>query len=279
MLLVDVLSCLISIGTVVAITMPGTPRDPEATARSVWRDSVSGFRYIVGRRPLLGMEFVLFAIGLFSAVGYAILMPMVLARGGDQADAGVTFSVGGFGGVVGAVLIASLVPTRDKMFRVLLGILVCSLVGRVVFGVSDALWLWAAAQFVLHLGVTVIDGYSHAIWQEKVAPAMQGRVFAARQLIENLSIPLGLLATGPVVDAVERTMMSGGSLTPAFGWLVGTGEGSGMGLISIGLGVLGVLIVVFGFTASSLRRIESIIPDHDEIRNVADKSLLTVNSR
>jgi len=44
-----------------------------------------------------------------------------------------------------------------------------------------------------------------------------------------------------------------------------------MGLISIGVGVLGMIVVVFGFTMPSLRRIESIISDHDEVPVGADR--------
>ena len=270
-LVIDVLSYGIAVATVFLVRIPATPAQPVAERTSVWRDTAFGFRYIVGSRPLVYLEGLLFSIGLLAAMGYAMIIPLILGRTGSDTQAGIALSIGAIGGVLGAVAIGALPPTRDKMFRILVAIGAFSIVGRVLFGVAQSLVFWAIAMFVLHLCIPFIDGYGQAIWQEKVRPAVQGRVFAARQFIENLAVPVGLLVAGPVVDHVfEPEMAPGGGLAPAFGWLVGTGPGAGMGLLCVTVGVLGVGVAAAGFAIPTIRRVETLLPDHDEVAAVPD---------
>lgn len=263
-LLIDELTYLVAIVAVFLVTVPQTPTEKRTESPSMWRDSVAGFRYIAGRGPLMGLEAVLFAIGMLAAIGYTMIIPLILARTGSEAQAGIALSIGAIGGVGGAVLIGVLKPTKDKMRRILLAIVMFSVVGRVLFGIGGTLVMWSIAMFVLHGCIPFIDGYSQAIWQEKVEPAVQGRVFAARQFIENFALPVGMLTAGPLADHVfEPQMAAGQPLASAFGWLVETGRGGGMGLLCVLVGALGVLVAAVGFAVPSVRRVERLIPDHD----------------
>ncbi len=92
---------------------------------------------------------------------------------------------------------------------------------------------------------------------------MQGRVFAVRRLIAQITAPLAMLAAGPLADRVfEPGMRHGGALSSAFGWLVGNGPGAGMALMLIVFGLLGVAIALGGYLFPSVRRVEEIVPDH-----------------
>ncbi|MEU5695026.1 MFS transporter [Actinosynnema sp. NPDC020468] len=263
-LLLDGLSFVIAIGAVFLVSIPAIPK-ADGPRASLWSDSVYGFKYILARPGLVGLEIVLFTIGLFAAIGFAMLVPLVLARtGGSEASMGVVQSVGAFGGVLGGVLLGALKPPKKKITWVLTAILGFSILGRVVYGVGDSVVAWSAGLFFTHLFIPFIDGVGQTIWQEKVAPAVQGRVFAARQFLENLAIPIGLLVAGPVADTVfEPAMREGGPLADEFGWLVGTGPGAGMGLLCVLVGVLGIALAAWGFASRTIRDVEIDLPDHD----------------
>jgi len=110
----------------------------------------------------------------------------------------------------------------------------------------------------------VINASNQAIWQSKVVPDLQGRVFATRRLIAQVSAPPAMVLAGLLADAVfEPAMKPGGSLAPVFGWLVGTGEGSGMALIFILTGLLGAAFSLSIYAIRTVREVETIIPDHD----------------
>jgi hypothetical protein len=112
--------------------------------------------------------------------------------------------------------------------------------------------------------IPLIDGSNQAIWQSKVAPDVQGRVFSARRLIAGITQPVSPLIAGPLADFVlEPAMREGGSLAGALGGWVGTGPGAGMSLIFIFTGLLATLIGAGGYVFPAVRNAEDILPDHD----------------
>jgi hypothetical protein len=111
--------------------------------------------------------------------------------------------------------------------------------------------------------IPLINGSNQAIWQAKVAPDVQGRVFAARRLIAQITAPVAFLLTGPLADNVfEPAMMPGGSLASIFGGVLGTGPGAGMALMFIIFGALGVLVGFGGYLFPDIRNAEDLLPDH-----------------
>lgn len=263
-LLIDTLSYLVAIGVTLLVVLPPIPAG-DSTASGLWQDTLHGFRFLAARRPLSGLEAVLFAINLLASVGFVLLVPLILARTHNSSgQVGLVQAIAAVGGVTGAVLLGTLPPTPHKMRRVLWGILVFSLVGRALYGVGTEWIAWAVALFVVHLCIPIIDGYASAIFQEKVPPGEQGRVMTARQFIEDLSVPLAALVAGPLVDDVLTPWMQPGhGGAGLFGGLVGTGAGAGIGLIYVAIGVLGAAVAVAGFAVPDIRRVEVLLPSFD----------------
>ncbi|WP_329101277.1 MFS transporter [Micromonospora sp. NBC_01699] len=263
-LAVDSLSYLFAIASMLLIALPSTPPRPKDTAPSTfWQDCRLGFTYIARSRPLLNLEIFLIVINILAAVGWLLLRPMVLERTGDDADAlALVLATGAIGGIGGTILVALLKTPRDKMRYVLWGTVAFSVIGRIVYGVSDVLLVLGFALIVVHMCIPVIDGYATSVWQEKVEPHLQGRVFAARQFVEELSVPIATLIAGPLLEFVIVPWMAQGQPGASlFGGLVGTGPAGGIGLVYVAIGVLGTLLAVVSFLTPSLRRIETILPD------------------
>lgn len=57
--------------------------------------------------------------------------------------------------------------------------------------------------------------------------------------------------------------MNGGALQPMFGWLVGTGPGSGMSLMFVLFGTIGALVGLGGYLFPAVRHAEDLLPDHE----------------
>jgi hypothetical protein len=112
--------------------------------------------------------------------------------------------------------------------------------------------------------VTILNGSNQAIWQSKVPPALQGRVFSVRRLIAQVTVPIAMLASGPLADKVfGPAMLPAGSLAPLFGWLSGTGPGAGISLMFVWAGLAGAAVGIVGYLVPSIRDVERLIPDHD----------------
>ena len=100
----------------------------------------------------------------------------------------------------------------------------------------------------------------------KVDPAVQGRVFSIRRLVDQVSITIALLISGPLADKVFEPAFKTGDnwLAAVFKPLVGLGPGSGMAAIMLMTGGLGLLVRLAGWMNPLVRNVETLLPDHDE---------------
>ncbi|MBE0690861.1 MAG: MFS transporter [Anaerolineae bacterium] len=265
-MLIDIITFTLAVGALALVFIP----QPSATAEgaegrgNLLRESIYGFRYIVERPSLLGLQLVFFAINLLASLALAVFAPMILARTNQQAEAlAFTQAATGAGGVVGGLLMSAWGGPRPRVHGVLLGMAASSLLGMALLGLPSGLWVWMVGAFLMTFFIPLINGSNQAIWQAKVAPDVQGRVFAARRMIAQLTIPIAFLAAGPLADQIlEPAMMPGGALADAFGGLVGVGPGAGMGLMFVIMGVLGALVGLGGYLFPAVRDAEKLLPDH-----------------
>jgi len=269
LLVVDLVSAAAAIGSLLFVHIP-QPSQTEAGregAGSFLKETAYGFRYILRRPSLLGLQTVFMACNFFDSLAAAILAPMILSRsGGDELILGSVQSVGAIGGVVGGFLMASWGGPKRRVHGVLLGWFCLGLLGTTVMGLGQSAPFWMAGLFLCLVCGSVLNGSNQAIWQAKVVPDVQGRVFATRATIAQLVLPLGGLLSGHLADHVmEPAMAEGGSLAPLFGWLVGTGKGAGMGLQWVIAGLLTAAAGASGYLFTAVRNAEDILPDHDSV--------------
>ena len=266
-LAIDVVTFVVAIGAllVVHVPQPETTEAGHAAQGSLWKESLYGFRYILERPSLLGLQLVFLAINLTGSIGFTVLAPMILARtGNNEMVLGSVRSVMGLGSLIGSLLLSVWGGPKRRVHGVLLGMALSSLLGDLVMGLGTAPVIWGVGAFFTWFFAPIINGSNQAIWQAKVAPDVQGRVFATRRLIAQISGPVAMLLAGPLADYVfEPAMMPGGGLSGVFGGLVGTGPGAGMALMFVVTGILGALISLGGYAFGTVRDAEDILPDHD----------------
>jgi MFS transporter, DHA3 family, macrolide efflux protein len=124
--------------------------------------------------------------------------------------------------------------------------------------------LWIVGMVLGGLSMPLINSSNQAIWQSKVAPDLQGRVFSARRLIAWFANPISPIIGGTLADFVlEPAMRSASPLSSMFGWLVGTGPGTGMGLLQILCGTAMALVGVAGYFIPKIRNAEQLLPDFE----------------
>ncbi len=266
---IDVATFIFAILAVLAVHMPQPPAEalPDGQRPSLLQDSVYGFRYILARPSLLGLQTVFTALNFIAAFGSVIVFPMILARTGNSAGTLATVeSIAAFGGVAGGLLMSAWGGPKRRVRGVLLGMTAEGLLGPFVVGISRSLPGWAFGSFMSQGFIPIINGSNQAIWQSKVPPAVQGRVFATRRMIAQFSFPIAVLIAGPLADRVfEPAMRAGGAAAATFGPLVGTGPGAGMALMVTASGLFGAAIGFGGYLIPAIRNVEDILPDFDAI--------------
>jgi hypothetical protein len=88
-----------------------------------------------------------------------------------------------------------------------------------------------------------------------------------------------MLLSGPLADRFfEPAMAQGEDLANSLGGLVGTGPGSGMALMFVIAGLLGLGIGLGGYLFPLVRNVEVLLPDHEAIiaRPEADRAAAPV---
>jgi MFS family permease len=263
---VDLLTFGIALICLLVITVPKPERaaqDVEAPP-SLWRESFDGFRYIRARPSLLGLQLTFLVVNLVSAFTFGMINAYILARTGNNAQALATaITAFGVGGILGGITMGAWGGPKPRIYGLIGGMIVSNFFSGPLLGTTQSVVLWAIWAFCCGLTMPILDGSSQAIWQSKVDPALQGRVFAVRRMIAQVSFPLGLLIAAPLADRVfEPAMMPDGALAPLFGPLVGVGPGAGMGLMLVGAGLVGILAACIAFSIPAIRHVETLLPDH-----------------
>ena len=264
---IDIVTFSFAVGTllIVAIPQPAAHHVAAAKKRNLLSDCLFGFRYVGASRSLTGLLFLYFALNFLMTSSSAVLSPMILARTGDnELILGTVQMLFGISGIIGGALVSIWGGPKRKMLALFVAILVTSLFGHVVLGVGRNLAVWGAGAFLTTLLLPMGNGASHAIWQSKIPPHLQGRVFAARILIGQIGGAIALPLAGVLADRAFEPLMSGTStLARVLAPLVGRGPGAGMGLMFVLFGLLGAAGAALGYAYRPIREIERILPDVD----------------
>jgi len=266
-LLIDIATFLVAVGTLLVVHIP-QPRTTQAGRQgrgSLWQESIYGFRYIFERPSLLGLQSIFFAGNFVSSAAVVLMPALILARtNNNEVILGSVQSALGVGGVIGGVLLSIWGGPRRRIHSLLVGWILLGLLGEALMGVGRSLAVWSVGHFFMGFFIPFINGSNQAIWQAKVAPDVQGRVFAARRLIAQITFPTSMLLVGPLADHLfEPAMMPNGGLAVIFGRLVGTGPGAGIGLMFVASGIIITLLGFGGYLVSVVRNVEDILPDHN----------------
>jgi len=263
---IDIVTFILAV-TAVLITRIPQPDTTEVGAQarsSLWRESLFGFQYIWARPSLLGMQMMFFLANLFGTYSMVLLAPLLLARtSNNELILGTVQSALGIGGLLGGLVLSIWGGPKEKVHGVLLGMVLSFLFGSFVLGIGQTLPFWLIGAFFTMFFMPVLNGSNQAIWQAKVAPDVQGRVFATRRMIAQITAPLAMLTAGPLADYLfEPAMQAGGAWAPQLGWLVGIGPGAGIGLLFVVTSLIGALAALLGYTIPAVRNIETILPDY-----------------
>jgi len=264
----DVATFLLAIGALLLVHIPQPPRTLEGQQAqgNMLKEAAYGFKYIFARPSLLGLQLVFFAGNLFSGIGFTVLAAMILSRtNNDTQMLGLAETAGGIGGVVGGVLMSAWGGFKRRSHGVLLGWILSGF-GMAIVGFAGGLPVWITGMAITTIMVPLVNGSNQAIWQSKVAPDLQGRVFSARRLIAWLTNPISPIIGGTLADFVlEPAARAQTGLPAAFAWLVGTGPGAGMGLLMVICGFAASLVGLLGYFFPAVYNAEAILPDHDEL--------------
>jgi DHA3 family macrolide efflux protein-like MFS transporter len=260
-LLADVATFLVAVATLVVVRFPPTPKGEFAATGSLRADVATGWRYLRARGGLLWLLVIYAGVNFVLAFVDVLLIPLVLSFASEAAAGGI-LSAAGTGMLVGSLVMSTWGgPKRQRIAWIMGGIAVGGLC-VIVTGLRPSLPVIAVGSVLLMLGSPVVNATSQVVWQLKVAPEMQGRVFALRRMVSQAAFPLGILLAGPLADGVfEPLLAADGALAGSVGRLIATGPGRGIAFLFILAGLGTMLMAAAGWLHPRVRCLEEEIPD------------------
>lgn len=256
---IDFATFLFAVLTLLLIRIPNPKPATEKRAGSLWGEFADGLRYIAARAGLLGMMGLFVALNFLMGFINMLVAPLVLAFASPQA-LGTMMTIAGTGMLAGGLAMSIWGGPKRRIYGVL-GFLALSGLFVALGGVRPSVYLATCAGFGFFFCVPFVMAASQAIWQSKVSPGMQGRVFATQRMVA-IAGPFSMLLAGPLADYVFEPLLAvDGPLAGSVGRIIGVGKGRGVGLMFILLGLLTILTTAAGYLYPRLRRVEVELPD------------------
>ncbi len=259
----DLVTFLIALAVLLARSLPQPEVVLEEHRGGFLEKAAFGWRYLRARPALMAL--LLYFAAFNTAIGLSLILvnPMVLSFS-DVGRLGVINAVIAAGGVTGALLMTAWGGPRNRMLGVLTSTLLCGL-GLAAGGWRADEWTVALGLFPLSFAIPIVNACSQTIWQNKVAPAVQGRVFAMRALIAQGTAPLSFVFAGALADRVfVPLLMPDGALASTVGPVLGVGPGRGIGLMMVAMGATLVALALWALARGRLLRLEDELPDAAE---------------
>lgn len=225
------------------IRIPEAVRAEEKAKEPFWTSCLDGIRYLRDHAALLRITLFLAAVNFLAKLGNdGMLSPFVLSRtGGDERVLGLVQSAVALGLLAGSLMMTLAKPVKNKAKRVFITTAFV-FAGGIVQGLSRSAAVWCAAAFGSYAMAAVMNANLTAVLREQVPAELHGRVFSAKDTLQNCTIPLGLLLGGVLADCVFEPMMAANS-SAARVLLAVFGEGSGAG-IAVQFCIAGIIGVV-----------------------------------
>ena len=265
-LLIDVATYLAALTTLIAVRFPPVTKQSEAEQEGLekktpfLKEAFYGWIFIRQRTGLLGLLLIFAVMNFLVNVAFTVFNPLLLDMASPDV-LGYVGSIGGVGMLFGTLSMSIWGGPKRRIF----GIFAAEVgIGLSTFfiGLRPSIALISVGNFGWLLAAPVSQACSQAIWQTKVAPEVQGRVFSIRRMIAFSVIPIAYLVAGPLAERVFEPMMAaGGKLAPLLGPLIGQGEGRGIGLMFIVTGMIYVALASLIVLCPRIRRLELELPD------------------
>ncbi len=260
---IDFVTFVVAVATLLAVDFPqveGSVRQGTGV-RGLMAEAKVGLDFVLERRALFILMLSFVTVNFAFAFQGVLMIPLLLSITSEQA-AGIVVSVGAVGMLVGSLVLTMWGGPRNRIAGVYVPIAAMG-AGLFLIGLRPSLGVLVAGLVLMQVTHPTAGGSSQAIWQSKVPPSLQGRVFAIRQVSAIASSPVAFLLAGWLADRVFEPFMldAGGPLAT----IIGSGPGRGIGLLFVLTGLFVIGVVAVAWNHPRIRGLESEIPDLEPV--------------
>ncbi len=263
-MVIDFITFFFAIGTLLLVRIPQPKKttDTGGEKASIWSDVKFGWQYLVKRRGLFWMLWYFALINFLLSSTNVLSAPLILSFG-TATDLGVVQMVSGIAMLLGGIIMSAWGGPKTKKIWYVIGFIALSGIGMIVTGLSPSTMMISIGRFFFLICIPFASALSQAVFQTKVAPDVQGRVFSIRGMFAGSMIPIAFILSGPLNDVVFGPLMveGGAWANTIVGNIFGTGAGRGAGLMFAISGILLAVASLLIFLNPRVRNVENELPD------------------
>lgn len=203
-----------------------------------------GIHYLQEHTALLHITLFVAVINFLAKLGNdGMLSPFVLSRtGNNQQVLGMVQSAVAFGLFTGSLIVTLMKPVKNKS-KIVFVTTAFIFAGNVVQSLTLLPMIWCIAAFMSYVTAVIMNANLTAIMREHIPLEMQGRVFSAKDTLQNCTIPLGLFLGGVLADYIMEPIMAKDSFVQKIlSQFFGSGSGSGIAAMFFFVGIFGIAI-------------------------------------
>jgi MFS family permease len=259
-LIIDFFTFIIALSTLLFVKFPELAASEKDSKKvSFFQDALFGWKYIIDRPGLRGLLVYFAVVNLLLGYFNVLLQPLILSFANEKM-LGIALSITGIGMLVGGIAMSIWGGPKNRVLAVI-GSGAISGLFLMLLGIKESAFLVTLATCLMFLLLPIGNAASQVIWQSKVPLNVQGRVFALRRMIAISLSPIAYITAGPLVEKIFDPAVQNGGFAQGITKFIGTGDGRGIGLLFILLGLGWIVTSLVVFLNPRVRGLESEIPD------------------
>jgi DHA3 family macrolide efflux protein-like MFS transporter len=206
-LLIDVVTAAIAVTIVAFLALP---RQQELESRgkdwfgTILHDMKDGFQYLLSWKGMVVLTVIALVFKMALSPAFSLIPLLVYQHlNGNAAQYSLAEVVAGVGIIIGGALLGIWGGFKKRVYTMFTGAIGVGL-GILALGfLPEGRFSWCLPpMFLIGFMIPIVDGPITSILQARIDNEYQGRVMTIFGSIINLSGPIGLIAAGPVADAL-----------------------------------------------------------------------------
>lgn len=263
MIIIDILTFIFSFIMILLIPTNNFEnlKSDNKEKNSFFKNFTESLKFIGKRKGLIALIFLSIFVNFFINFVSVLLTPFILSIK-NSAVLGIIQMIGGISMLLGGLFITML-KFKDKLVKKIYIALLLASFGIMIMGFRSSIILISLGYFIFLFSLPFASSSSNLIWQIKGPEEMQGRLFATRQMLVRLAMPLAYLLSGPIVDYAIISIMGKyvyiAKIVNFF--LVDTAD-IRYRLVYILVGISILILTLFFISFKPFRNLETEIPDY-----------------
>ena len=244
-ILVDLITFSAAFFTLLFFIQIPEPQRDEKKRESLFASVKAGLSWLKAHPLILKLIFFLAGINLVASANQAAMSPLILSKtANNEAILGTVNFFVGAATCVGSFIASAAPPPKNRVKAICFSLFVSMSTENFILSCSESPVIWCIGVVSGWILIPFMGANLDVVFRSTIPADMQGRVYACRNTLQFITIPIGGLWSGALIDHCFEPFMvqqgSGSLLCTVFG----TGKGAGAALLMAVLGAAGLAVCV-----------------------------------